>query len=73
MLYTLICITHTHHDSTTCCSFLISCRAFGLWLDGELDRGSTATCAAFNNAPLTGNGEVDFKSAAVEVFYCSNS
>ena len=49
------------------------CRAFGLWLDGELDRGSTATCAAFNNAPLTGNGEVDFKSAAVEVFYCSNS
>lgn len=41
---------------------------FGLWLDGDLDRGSTATCSSYSNPPLTGNNIIDFKCAAIEVF-----
>ena len=45
-------------------------RAYGLFLDGDLDRGSTATCTAFLNPPLTG-GAHDFKCAAIEVYACT--
>ncbi|KAL5491003.1 hypothetical protein EMCRGX_G016216 [Ephydatia muelleri] len=44
--------------------------AYGLFLDGDLDRGSTATCTAFLNPPLTG-GAHDFKCAAIEVYACT--
>ena len=44
-------------------------RAFGLWLDGELDKGITDTCMAFQNSPLTGS-ETHFACAAVEVYSC---
>jgi len=43
--------------------------AFGLWLDGELDKGVTDTCTAFHNLPLTGS-ETQFACAAVEVYSC---
>ncbi|XP_019862056.1 PREDICTED: TBC1 domain family member 24-like isoform X1 [Amphimedon queenslandica] len=41
---------------------------YGLWIDGDLYRGSTATCAAYANPPLTGSGSEDFYCAAIEVF-----
>ena len=57
--------THTHtHTHTSCVK---TCSAFGLWLDGELDKGSTSCCQAFNNAPLTSTG-ADFSCAAIEVY-----
>ena len=50
-----------------CCPLIY--RAFGLWLDGELDKGITDTCMAFQNSPLTGS-ETHFACAAVEVYSC---
>lgn len=43
--------------------------AFGLWLDGDLDNGSTRTCKAFNNTPLSSHG-TNFRCANVEVYSC---
>lgn len=50
---------------------VILCRAFGLWVDGELDSGLTNTCSAFNNPPLTGS-QSQFSCAAIEVYDCSD-
>ena len=39
---------------------------FGLWLDGELEHGSSHECSTFNNAPLA--GEEEFEVVAVEIW-----
>ena len=49
-------------------SYLFYFSQFGLWVDGDLNRGSTATCSSYQNEPLTGDGKVDFRCSAVEVF-----
>jgi hypothetical protein len=41
---------------------------YGLWIDGDLNRGSSATCSSYNNEPLSGTGEVDFNCSSIEVF-----
>ena len=44
-------------------------RAYGLWLDGELDNGSSQMCLAFNNSPLS-LLDTNFHCANVEVYSC---
>ena len=42
------------------------CSAFGLWIDGDINHGSSAKCLAYGNLPLVKEGQ--FKIIDVEVF-----
>lgn len=61
-----------HQPEVSCPSNYCVYRSFGLWLDSELDKGTTSSCTAFNNIPLTGSGEPhsQFTCAVVEVYNC---
>ncbi|TKR69561.1 hypothetical protein L596_021702 [Steinernema carpocapsae] len=53
--------------SKDCLSFGAGGGHFGLWLDADLNHGSTQPCETFDNEPLTG-GETDFLIYSVEAF-----
>ena len=39
---------------------------FGLFIDASIDRGSSARCATYENAPLAGPGSETFEVARLE-------
>jgi hypothetical protein len=41
---------------------------FGLWLDGEFDRGHSDTCDTFDNAPLAGTSAGEFECDRLELW-----
>lgn len=45
--------------------------SFGLWLDGDLHRGSSSPCQTFGNPPLVSSGQ--FTMVEVEVFVCQDT